>query len=138
MASITTTALAFFEACERGDGWEVCRAHCAPDATFASQAEPLLDIATVADYAEWMKGMISVLPDARYDLKSVATDTERNNVATYAVFHATHTGESGPVPPTGRSTSSDYAYVMQFEGDTIVHLTKIWHAGLAMKELGWA
>ena len=97
MASITTTALAFFEACERGDGWEVCRAHCAPDATFASQAEPLLDIATVADYAEWMKGMISVLPDARYDLKSVATDTERNNVATYAVFHATHTGEGGPV-----------------------------------------
>ena len=27
--------------------------------------------------------------------------------------------------------------VMQFEGDKIVHLTKIWHAGLAMKELGW-
>ena len=41
------------------------------------------------------------------------------------------------VPPTGRRTSSDYVYVMQFEGDKIVHMTKIWHAGLAMKELGW-
>ena len=41
-------------------------------------------------------------------------------------------------PRTRRSTSSDYVYVMQFEGETIVHLTKIWHAGLAMKELGWA
>jgi len=27
---------------------------------------------------------------------------------------------------------------MQFDGDKIVHMTKIWHAGLAMKELGWS
>jgi hypothetical protein len=27
---------------------------------------------------------------------------------------------------------------MQFDGDKIAHMTKIWHAGLAMKELGWA
>ena len=53
------------------------------------------------------------------------------------MFHGTHTGPGGPVPPTGRSTSTDYVYVMQFEGDKIVHMTKIWHAGLAMKELGW-
>jgi len=26
---------------------------------------------------------------------------------------------------------------MQFEGDKIKHMQKIWHAGLAMKELGW-
>jgi hypothetical protein len=26
---------------------------------------------------------------------------------------------------------------MQFEGDKIAHMTKIWHAGLAMQELGW-
>jgi hypothetical protein len=34
--------------------------------------------------------------------------------------------------------SSDYVYVMFFEGDRIRHMQKIWHAGLAMKELGWA
>jgi len=27
--------------------------------------------------------------------------------------------------------------VMQFEGDKIKHMQKIWHSGLAMKELGW-
>jgi len=70
-------------------------------------------------------------------VKSFATDAARNNVAAYAVFHGTHTGPGGPVPPTGRHTSTDYVYVMQFEGDTIVHMTKIWHAGLAMKALGW-
>jgi len=26
---------------------------------------------------------------------------------------------------------------MQFEGDKIVDMTKIWHAGLAVKDLGW-
>ena len=45
---------------------------------------------------------------------------------------------AGPVPPTGRHVSTDYVYVMEFDADKIVHLTKIWNAGLALKELGWA
>jgi predicted ester cyclase len=73
------------------------------------------------------------------DLSSMfAVDPLRNNVAAYGVFHGTHTGEGGPVPPTGRKTSTDYVYVMQFDGDRISHMTKIWHSGLAMKALGWA
>jgi ketosteroid isomerase-like protein len=43
----------------------------------------------------------------------------------------------GPCPPTGKSVRTDYVYVMEFEGEKIRHMTKIWHAGLAMKELGW-
>ena len=54
------------------------------------------------------------------------------------MFHGTHTGAGGPVPPTGRSTSTDYVYVMQFTGDKISQMTKIWNAGFAMRELGWA
>ena len=138
MTSITSTAQAFFDACETGKGWAACSAYCTPDATFSAQAEPLLDVTTLAQYTEWMKGMATVLPDARYDVKSFATDPERNNVSAYAVFHGTHTGPGAPVPPTGRSTSTDYVYVMQFEGDKIAHMTKIWHSGMAMKELGWA
>jgi hypothetical protein len=44
--------------------------------------------------------------------------------------------------PTGKSTSTststDYVYVMEFEDGKISHMTKIWNAGMAMKELGWA
>ena len=138
MASMTSVAEAFLAACDTGKGWEGCRAYCAPDATFSAQAEPLLEVKTLEQYAEWMKAIVGILPDAHYDVKSLATDEARNNVAAYAVFHGTHTGPGGPVPPTGRSTSTDYVYVMQFEGDKIVHVTKIWHAGLAMKDLGWA
>jgi predicted ester cyclase len=136
--SITTVAEAFFDACETGKGWEVCSTYCTPNATFSAQAEPLLNVKTLAQYTDWMKGMMMVLPDAYYELKSFATDTARHNVAAYAVFQGTHTGPGGPVPPTGRRTSTDYVYGMQFEGGKIAHMTKIWNAGLALKELGWA
>jgi steroid delta-isomerase-like uncharacterized protein len=131
-------AQAFFDACETGKGWETCRAYCTPAATFSAQAEPLLGVKTLAEYADWMRGIMTVLPDAHYEVKSFAIDAARNNVAAYAVFHGTHTGDGGPVPPTGRSTSTDYVYVMQFEGDKIAHMTKVWNAGLALKDLGWA
>ena len=85
-----------------------------------------------------MKHAFTFLPDAGYEIKSFATDEERRSVCAYAVFSATHTGEGGPCPPTGKSTSTDYVYVMEFDGDNkIRHVTKIWHAGLAMKDLGW-
>jgi predicted ester cyclase len=136
MTSIKTVAEAFFTACDTGKGWEHCSAYCTPEATFSAQAEPLLELKTLAQYTDWMKKLMTVLPDGRCEVNSFATDTDRNNVAAYAVFHATHTGPGGPVPPTNRRTSTDYVYVMQFEGDKIVHMTKIWNAGLALKDLG--
>jgi predicted ester cyclase len=137
MASITASARDFFTACETGKGWEVCKAYCTPNATFAAQAEPLAGVTTLAQYTDWMKGLMTVLSNAKYEVKSFATDTDRNNVAAYGVFSGTHTGPGGPCAPTGKSTRTDYVYVMQFTGDKISHMTKIWHSGLAMKELGW-
>jgi hypothetical protein len=78
-ASITIVAEAFFEACETRKGWEVCSAYCTPNATFSAQAEPLLDIKTLSQYADWMKGITKVLPDASYEVRSFATDGEPNN-----------------------------------------------------------
>ncbi len=81
--------------------------------------------------------MLTFTPDGRYEVKSFATDDERHSVCAYGVFSATHTGEGGPCPPTGKSTVTDYVYVMEFAGDKISHMTKIWNAPWAMKELGW-
>jgi len=137
-ASITDTATAFFEACETGQGWEGCSAYCTADASFEAQSEPLAALTTLKDYTEWMKAMMTVLPDAHYEIRSFATDNERQNVSAYGVFSGTHTGEGGPVPPTGKHTDTDYVYVMQFEDGKISHMTKIWNAGWAMRDLGWA
>ncbi len=135
--TMTETARAFFDACETGKGWEGCKAWCHEGATFASQADPLAEISSLEGYAEWMKGLLGPLPDGRYELKAFATDAERNSVSAYAVFHGTHTADSGPVPPTGKSAQSDYVYVMEFDGDKIRHMTKIWNAGWALRQLGW-
>jgi predicted ester cyclase len=95
-------------------------------------------VKTLEQYTDWMKGILAVLPDADYEVRSFATDTARNNVAAYGIFRGTHTGQGGPVPPTGKRVSTDYVYVMQFEGGKISHMTKIWNAGMALKEIGWA
>ena len=137
MSSITESAQAFFAACETGQGWGACRAYCTPDATFAAQAEPLLDVKTLQQYTDWMKGLMTVLTDGRYEIKSFATDVERNNVCAYGVFTGTHLA-GGPCPPTGKTTKTDYVYVMQFADGKIAHMTKIWHSALAFKQLGWA
>ena len=138
MPSITETAHAFFAACESGKGWAVCQQYCSPDATFAAQAEPVADIRTLAGYCDWLAGLIGgPLPNAGYEIKSFDTDTERNCVLGFGVFTATHTGEGGPCPPTGKSTRADYVYAMEFAGGKIRHMTKIWNAGWTVRELGW-
>ena len=137
MASTMETARAFFTACEAGKGWEGCSAYCWSDATFAAQAEPLAQTKTLGDYCEWMKGLLTVLTDGRYELISFATDSERNNVCAYAVFIGTHLA-GGPCPPTRKTARTDYVYVMQFRGDKIAHMTKIWNSDAAFKQLGWA
>jgi steroid delta-isomerase-like uncharacterized protein len=138
MGRMTEIAGKFFEACETGQGWETCKSLCTGDASFAAQASPLSDVKTLAQYADWMKIILQVFPDARYELGSFAIDEDRQSVVVYAVFHGTHTGHGGPVPPTGRRMSTDYVYVMRFEGDKIAHMTKIWNAELALKQIGWA
>ncbi len=138
MSSITATAQLFFDACESGKGWEGCAAYCTPDATFSAQCEALAGIATLPAYCDWMKGLLTILEDGSYVIKSFGTDAARHNVTAFGVFTGTHTGQGGPVPPTGKTIHADYVYVMQFTGDKISHMTKIWHSWQSLKDLGWA
>ena len=138
MSSIKETAMEFFDACETGQGWQGCQQYCQPDATFSAQAGALAGVDTLRAYTEWMKGLLAPVPDGRYELRSFAVDKERRNVAAYGVFRGTHTGEGGPVPPTKKRVEADYVYVMQFDGDKIRHMTKIWNDTISLKQLGWA
>jgi hypothetical protein len=45
----------------------------------------------------------------------------------------------GPVPATGKSTTSDYVYAVTMDDDDkVAHMTKTWSAPWALRELGWA
>jgi predicted ester cyclase len=137
MSSMRETAQGFFDACETGKGWDGCRQYCHEDATFSAQAGALQGVETLEGYTNWMQGLLTPVPNGRYELRSFAVDDERGNVAAYGVFRGTHTGEGGPVPPTGRTVEADYVYVMDFDGDRIRHLTKIWNDGISLQQLGW-
>jgi len=138
MTTIREQAEQFFEACESGKGFDVCSAYCHPDATFSAQADVLAGVDTLEAYTEWMKGMYAPMPDGAYEVLSFAVDEHRNNVTVSGIFRGTHTHEGGPVPPTGKRVEADYTYIMDFDGDRIKHMTKIWNDGISMQQLGWA
>jgi hypothetical protein len=137
MSSITEIASMFFDACESGKGWEVCQRYCTPDASFSSQTEHMARQRTIRDYADACATFLLLCPDAHYVVRSFATDNERNNVCAFAAITGTHTGAVGPRSPTGRTTTTEYVYVMDFDGEKIRHMTKVWNENWAMKELGW-
>jgi predicted ester cyclase len=138
MAGNIDTARAFFEACETGQGWAGCAPYAHDAAGFSAQSGAIAEIATLADYAEWMKGLLGILPDGAYELTAFAEDVERSTVVAAAVFTGTHTAEGGPVPPTGQAAKSDYVYVLTFTDGKVSHMTKVWNDGWALKQLGWA
>jgi ketosteroid isomerase-like protein len=138
MSTMLETAEHFFVACETGKGWDGCQEYCHPDASFSAQSPTLVEVRTVEAYANWMRGLLEIIPDGTYELGSFAEDAARDSVNAYAIFRGTHTGEGGPVAPTGARVESDYAYVMRFEDGRIRHMTKIWNDTYALAQLGWA
>ena len=136
--SITDSARRFVDACDSGRGWEECAQYCHDGASFSVQADALAEISTVEGYVGWARDLLTPIPDASYELRSLATDQDHSMVTAFAVFSGTQTGP-GPVdPPTGKSIVSDYVYVMEFEGDRIRHMTKIWNDAHGLRQLGWA
>ena len=138
MTDLKTTAETFFEACETGKGAAACAPYMTEGATFSAQSEPIAEITSLAGYCDWMQGLLTILEDGRYELKTFAVDEAAGRAIAYAVFHGTHTGAGGPVEATGKATASDYVYDMVFEDGKISHMTKIWNAPWALTELGWA
>jgi hypothetical protein len=88
------------------EGRERCQEYCRPDATFSAQSEAPAEIDALEGYTNWMKGMLGILPDDSYEIKSFAVDEDRNNVCAYAVFRGTRAGGGGPVSPTHKAVEA--------------------------------
>ena len=133
-------ATAFFHACEGLQGWEGCRQYVADGAGFAAQSEPLVDIDSVQGYCEWMAGLGNgPLSGCSYDLHAAAWDEANQTALFFATFNGRHGGEGGPVPATGQQTHSHYVYALKVDAEgKVSHMTKVWNAPWALKELGWA
>jgi len=129
----------FFHNCESAKGWNSCKDYVAENATFDAQSEPLVEITTVKDYVDWMAGLGTITaPGCSYKIHASAFD-EVNNVALFfATFTGTHTGEGGPVPPTNKTTNSQYVYALTMNNEgKIASMSKVWNSSWALRELGW-
>ena len=129
----------FFVACDTPAGWEGCKEYVAEGAELSAKSEPIADIKTVQAYCDWMHGFGTVTaPGATYDLHTSAYDEDKRTATYIATFHATHSGEGGPVPPTGKETHTHYVYFLTMnDDDKVEKMVKVWNAPWAMTELGW-
>lgn len=132
-------ATKFFTACEAPEGWAGCQPYVAEGATFTAQSEPLVEVKTVQAYCDWMYGLATVTaPGATYDLHASAYDEKIRTAIFFATYHAKHTGEGGPVPPTYKETHSHYVYFLTMNDENkVARMVKVWNAPWAMRELGW-
>ena len=129
----------FFLACEAPEGWAGCKPYVADGASFTAQCEPLVGVNTIEAYCDWMAGIGKITaPGASYDLHASAYDEANKTAIFFATYHARHTGDGGPVPPTNKETHTDYVYVLTMNDDNkVARMVKVWNAPWAMKELGW-
>jgi hypothetical protein len=74
MSANLESAKKFFDACETGQGWDVCKEYCHGDATFSAQANALAEVSTLEGYCDWMQAISSTMPDASYELKFFGAD----------------------------------------------------------------
>ncbi len=133
------TAKKFFDACESAKGWTGCGRYVADDATFVAQASAMTGIDTVEAYCEWNVGFAVTAPGASWDVHASAFDESTRTAIFFATYHAKHTGEGGPVPPTQKETNTHYVYALVMDDDDKVQrMTKIWNSSWAFREFGWA
>jgi hypothetical protein len=73
-------------------------------------------------------------------LSAAAAFDESTNTALFiATFHGKHSGDGGPVPPTGQEAHADYVYSLHLNDEGLVdQMVKVWNAPWTLRELGWA
>ncbi|MEO0412530.1 MAG: nuclear transport factor 2 family protein [Pseudomonadota bacterium] len=129
----------FFHACEGLKGSAGCAEFLAPDATFTAQSEPIADITSLAGYCDWMAGFAAgPVPGCSYEIHTCAFDEDASTALFFATFTGQHTADGGPVAPTQKTTQSHYVYAITVgDAGKVSHMTKIWNANWALKDLGW-
>jgi len=141
MSAIRQAAERILQNVKPGHGWEAWQPYCHPDATFRKVGTSSVGMEvheSLPAFAESTKVMAALFPDIREEVRSLAIDEEQDIAIAHVVIKGTHTGDGGPVPPSGKAFEVDVAYVMHLDGDRLRHLTMIMHDLVVDKQLGWA
>ena len=132
-------AKTFFHNCESAKGWAACAEYVDGEGNFDCQAQALAEVNDIKSYVDWLEGLSNVtMPGCSYSVHASAYDAETNTAIFFATFSGAHSGEGGPLPPTQKTTNTHYVYALKMNDDgKITHMTKIWNAPWALREVGW-
>ena len=154
--SVDIIAKAFFDSCELGKGWEVCKIYCSPNCEFEAQVATLEHIKTIEEYCEYLKGMfLTNYKNLTYEMKSWTTFN--NQIIAYAVFKEISIDSNETVETDGNLLNNErkeeksknkvklntnpilyeYVYVIDVKDGKVCNMTKIENRSWAKKELGW-
>ena len=99
------------------------------DASFSCQCKTFEHMTTVKEYVDWCEGFGKICPGATFTVRFKTFDEATSTAIFICTYHATHTGEGGPVDkPTNKSTDSDYVYMLKFNNeDKVESMHKTWN-----------
>ena len=132
-------AKSFFHNCESCNGWDACKDFVAGDGKFSAQSEPLAELTTIREYVDMWTGMGGItLKGGSYEVNASAFNEDTNVAIFFATYTGSHTGEGGPIPPTSKTTVSEYVYILTMNDEgKVVRVNKVWNSTWVMRELGW-
>ena len=83
---------------------------------------------TVKEYVDWCDGLGKICPGATFTVNFKAFDEATATAIFDCTYHATHTGEGGPVEATNKTTHTDYVYRLKFnDDDKVESMYKVWN-----------
>lgn len=99
-----------------------------------SQATPGLVVKSLDDFKEFIRQDRLAIPDQSLVIKNLVA--EGDLVAFYATYNGTQSGQMGPFPPSGKTTSLDFAGIHRIENGKIAETWVTWDNITILSQLG--
>jgi predicted ester cyclase len=98
------------------------------------QATPDINIQSLEEMKEFLKGDLKVFPDSHIDIEMLIA--EGDLVAGLFTFAATQEGTMGPFPATGKKVDLKYLGILRFEDSKIAEMWVEWDNLSMLTQLG--
>jgi len=106
----------------------------APDIVRHCQATPSVNVRSLAEFKEFLKGDAKVFPDSHITTEILIA--EGDMVAGYFTYSGTQDGAMGPFPATGKKADLKYLGILRFEDGKIAEMWVEWDNMAFLTQLG--
>jgi steroid delta-isomerase-like uncharacterized protein len=106
----------------------------APDIVRHCQATPDVNIRSLAEFKEFLKGDAKVFPDSHITTEMLIAEGDK--VAGYFTYSGTQKGAMGPFPATGKKADLNYLGILRIKDGKIAEMWVEWDNLAMLTQLG--